>query len=154
MIDDIAPQAARLVCGVLERDANETHAALDGLTVQQLHALAVLLAASVDPERPLGHTETLPVYYGTVARVATAVSWHTGVDTALIYSRTRDQDATDARHIVCWVASALGLRSVQIGRALHRDHSTILNSTAKVTATPALLRIARRVLKEVKKEAA
>lgn len=153
MIDDMAPHAARLVCGVLERDADETHAALDGLTITQLHALAVLLAASVDPEQPLGHTENLPTYFGTIARITATTAWHTGINATEIYGRSRDRDITDARQIVCWVAAAQGLRSVQIGRALHRDHSTILNATAKITANPALSKVARRVLKDIKKGA-
>lgn len=146
--DRVLPHAARLVCGVAERNPAETHAVLLSLDVEGLRALAVVLAASVDPGQPLGQLEADPAA-GTVGRVVLAVSLMTGIPGTLIYGRDRTREVSAARMVVCWVASALGLSSVAIGAALRRDHSTVLSATSKVTATPELYRVAQRVLADV-----
>jgi hypothetical protein len=150
VITSMLPHAARLVCGVAEHNPAETHAVLEPLDIQQLRTLAVILAASVDPEKPLGQLDT-PIYVGTVARVVRAVAYECDVDATDIYDRSREADVIDARHIVCWVASAMGLKSTEIGKALHRDHSTVLNSCARVTSQPDLHRVANRVLDDIQR---
>lgn len=146
LVNEQTPAAARLICAVAEDDEHESHSILNTLTRRQLMAVAVILAASVDPDRPLGEVGTDRAA-GIVGRVVVEVALTTGVPSSEIYGRCRDRDVVDARHICFWVASALGLTSVQIGRAMGKDHSTILNGCARVTATPHLHQAARRLLK-------
>lgn len=150
--EEAIPHAARLVCGVAERNPAETHAVLLSLDLAGLRTLAVLLAASVDPDRPLG-AELIEQSPGQlIGRVALAVTIRTGISVTVIYGRDKHTEAVEARAVVCWVASALGLTSTAIGRAMQRDHSTILNATAKVTGSPALLDLAERVLDDVQRQ--
>jgi chromosomal replication initiation ATPase DnaA len=150
VIDDLTPYAAQLICGVIEHNPAETHAILNGLTRHQLQALAVILAASVDPDKPLGRaTEMVPPYIGTVGRIVQTVAIEIGVDPTDIYGTSRERLDVDARHIVCWIAAAFGLSSTQIGKALSRDHSTVLNATTRVTSTPMLMRVASRIHAEL-----
>lgn len=145
------PHAARLVCGVAERNPAETHDVLLSLDIAGLRTLAVVLAASVDPGRPLG--AGIEQSSGqTIGRVALAVTIRTGISVTVIYGRDKHTEAVEARAVVCWVASALGLTSTAIGRALQRDHSTILNATAKVTGSPSLLNLAEQVLGDVEQQ--
>jgi hypothetical protein len=154
MADDLiramSPYAARLVCAVVEWDQAESHRILLGLNTDELRALAVILAASVDPDRPLGVIKAEETA-GTVGRIVICVSDATGVDVQDIYSQDRSRYATDARHVACWVASALGMKSTHIGRAIHRDHSSVLNGVDRVTRTPNLLRVAQHVLEDIQK---
>jgi hypothetical protein len=150
--EEVVPHAARLVCGVTERNPAETHDVLLSLDVHGLRALAVVLAASVDPDKPLGGTGAAPNDGQVVGRVALAVTIRTGVSVTSIYGRSRQTDQFEARALVCWIASALGVTSAGIGRALQRDHSTVLNATAKVTATPRLLALAQQILDDVSTE--
>jgi chromosomal replication initiation ATPase DnaA len=156
LIRDLTPTAASLVCAVDDRDIEESHAILLSLTAHELMALAVILAASVDMDKPLGtaagESESTSA---TIRRIARTVSDVTGVNVGDIYSTSRYREVTAARQIVCWVATAVGLKSTAIGKSLKRDHSTVLHATERVTATPALLADARRVLERIdEKEAA
>lgn len=144
LIRELTPTAARLAGAVDQRNEAESHEILLSLNRQQLMALSVILAASVDLDRPLG-VRTVQTPGSIVSRIAADVAERTGVTTKDIYNGNRDRDVTDARQIVCWVASAVGLKSTQIGRALNRDHSTVLHSIDRVTSTPILLSVARKV---------
>lgn len=48
------PVAQRLICAVRDMDPREAHVTFTGLDAQDLQALAVVLAALVPPDRPLG----------------------------------------------------------------------------------------------------
>lgn len=146
------PHAARLVCGVAAHDADETHDVLLSLDVDGLRALAVVLAASVDPDRPLGGLTRTETPAQLVGRIVLAVTIRTGVGVTAIYGRDRHADVADGRAIACWVASELGLGPSAIGRALDRNHATVMHAIDRVINTPRLLGLAREVLADLQQE--
>jgi chromosomal replication initiator protein len=148
-INEVTPTAAQFVCAVADMDARETHHILLGLSREQLMALA----ASVDMEKPLGESNIDPSA-AVVSRVAVAVANHLNVMPHDLYGPSREREIVEARQVTCWIASALKISSSAIGRALNRDHSTVLHSVEKVTSTPQLLTKARRIHDQLDREAA
>ncbi|EFQ84736.1 bacterial DnaA helix-turn-helix domain protein [Aeromicrobium marinum DSM 15272] len=144
-IEAAVPHAARLVCAVAEGDAREAHDVLLSLTVAELHALAVTLAASVDPELPLLVGPQVPPEAGQVGQVVLAVAVALRIPSTDIYSPRKTLDLVDARHIAFWICRALDVPVTAIGRAMHRDHSTVSSGAQRVTRTPALLRRAEQI---------
>lgn len=142
--------AARLVCGVADHNPAETHKVLLKASHDDLMRIAVLLAASVDPKRPLYAASDETTESACVARIVSIVTARMGVTPIEVYSRKRDVAVAEARQVVCWVASAEGMTSVAIGRTLRRDHSTVLHSIDRVTRTPKLLTTARAVVDEIR----
>lgn len=59
-----------------------------------------------------------------VAEVATRF----GVPVGAIYALNRTWEVAQARHAAAWALAQIGLSNSAIGRALGRDHSTVLNS--------------------------
>ena len=55
-----------------------------------------------------------------------------------IFGTTRRTEVTDARHVLWWVLRAVGMSYPQIGRAVGRDHSTVLRGCQKVDTNDAL----------------
>ena len=66
----------------------------------------------------------------TVRMIASEVSEITGVPASEILGRRRAQEVCHARELVCYVARRTGMTYSQIGRALNRDHSTIIHAVA------------------------
>lgn len=64
---------------------------------------------------------------GLVAQIVTEVAEATGQSERAIYGRSCVREATLARQLVMFRAAELGLSSTRIGRALGRDHSTVLH---------------------------
>jgi hypothetical protein len=149
LIERMTPTAAQLACAVSEMDTDQSQSILGALSRDELQALAVVLAAVVDVDAPFGNRpedETKRV----VRELADVVGERLGVDFGCILSKSRQQEYVAARQIVCWIALADGHRCSHIGRALGRDHATVLHSAEKVTATPHLLAIARSIHDEMK----
>ncbi|MBZ6377361.1 MULTISPECIES: helix-turn-helix domain-containing protein [Pacificimonas] len=72
-----------------------------------------------------------------------------------IRSHRRDIDTTAARWLVCWLARRLTAYSYpQIGRALGRDHTTIMSAVRKVddrrASDPAYTRMTERLLDQAR----
>lgn len=143
---DVRPIAARLACDVADRDLADCRALLADLSHEDLIAVAIVLASSVDPDKPLGVVESHEM---TVRRIVRATVARSSVTVEDVLSGARGRPIADARQIVAWVAAAQGLSSVAIGRVLGRDHSTILHSILRVTSTPAMHRRAQGVLEAV-----
>lgn len=68
----------------------------------------------------------------TVAHLVVAVAVATGTDASHIYGRRSDSTTCDARHMVAYLARREGLTWTAIGKALHRDHSTVLSGAKRV----------------------
>ena len=64
---------------------------------------------------------------GIVADIVSAVSMETGIKPQAIYSNSRRQRVAFARQLVMYVAHRHGVSHSAIGRALGRDHSTIMH---------------------------
>lgn len=151
-ISDLHPAAARLACAVAEMDIDASHELLLSLSRHELMSVAVLLAASVDLEKPLGSAGTNATA-ANLNKIIRVVADRLGVKPSEITSRDGRKHITEARQIVCWVAIAQGITSVATGRAIGRDHSTALHGVDKVTQTARLLHIARGVHDDLGAEA-
>lgn len=150
------PDAARLVCAVAARDEPESHTLLRNLTHDELMAVAVILAASVDPDRPLLTAPTTPeaVDQSRVATIVRNVGYHCGVTADDICGPSRERQIVEARQVVCWIAASEEIGTSAIGRGINRDHATAFHSIEKVTRTPHLLAHAREISDHMKKRAA
>lgn len=148
VLADTRPRAAALVCAVEERDARAIEDILTQLDTDGLYALAVILADSVDPDRPL--TRAVEIDRSprrVVMECAAEVADEYMISVEDILSRSKDAEILAARHVTCWMAAARGVTSTAIGRALGRDHSTALNSISRVTGTPELRRVGERLMR-------
>lgn len=64
----------------------------------------------------------------TVRLISKEVSRLTGIPASEIMGPRRSADVCRARELVCYVARRNGMSYPQIGRALKRDHSTIIHA--------------------------
>lgn len=60
-----------------------------------------------------------------------------GVAVADILSPSRDRRVTNARQAACWLLRGHGMSLPAIGRALDRDHTTVLYAVRRIDADPA-----------------
>ena len=67
------------------------------------------------------------------------------VDSKDIPSPKRDPDSVDARHVAAWVMRQRDMSYPQIGRALNRDHTTIIYGCRRVDGDDRLRYIAERI---------
>jgi chromosomal replication initiation ATPase DnaA len=63
--------------------------------------------------------------------IAREISKRTGVSLTAIYSTERAKNVTAARHLVMYLARRSGITYEQIGNALARDHSTVIEAVKK-----------------------
>lgn len=64
---------------------------------------------------------------GVVKPIVDAVADATGVEARLIYGQRRTAQVAQARQLVYYLASKQGVPLAVIGRAMHRDHTTVLH---------------------------
>jgi chromosomal replication initiation ATPase DnaA len=62
-----------------------------------------------------------------IAEVVAYVEYLTGVSRGRILSRSRDRNTARARQMVMWKARQKGYSLTAIGRALNRDHTSVLH---------------------------
>lgn len=90
---------------------------------------------------------TLPPFliHPSFDKIMCAVANATGVPADAIQSDRRAERLTDARHVFCYLAWAVGGRAASlagIGRWLGRDHSTVLHSKRRVESDHDLMAVA------------
>jgi len=71
------------------------------------------------------------VFRTPIKQIIACVARQTGVSDALIIGDRRSQKYVLARHMVYWLAIEAGYSYAGAGRALERDHTTILNGYAR-----------------------
>lgn len=64
----------------------------------------------------------------TVRAIAKEVAEYTGHSVTAIMGNSRLAQHCRVRELVCYIAYRHGLSYPRIGRALHRDHTTIINA--------------------------
>lgn len=64
---------------------------------------------------------------GRVKPIVDAVADAIGLQPRHIYGMGRKRQLAEARQLVMYLASQAGVSASDIGRALHRDHSTVLH---------------------------
>lgn len=82
-------------------------------------------------------------------RVLAAAARYYDVSVEEIRSTSRDSDVTSARHVTAWLLREAGRSYPEIGRVLHRDHTTAMASVRRVTGSPLLVAAAASVRGEL-----
>lgn len=71
---------------------------------------------------------------GKVRAYVNAVSHETGLLPRVIYGRGKTQQVAEARQLVMFLAHRDGISLAAIGRAMHRDHTTVLHGVRREAA--------------------
>ena len=77
--------------------------------------------------------------------VLISVAFAYGTSVEKIRSDSRRANVTAARQAAAWLLRQRGMSLTDIGRALNRDHTTVLYAVRKLDATPALRVLAEAV---------
>jgi hypothetical protein len=148
LIDAVTPYAGNLVDAVARRDQAHVANVLDPLNSEALHALAIVLASWVEHGRVLYAVDTeLPAGKVEAARRAVVLSARRfGISTDELMGPSKARDTLDARSVACYAAHRLlGASSTVTGRAVNRDHTTVLHACGRVGEDPRLRRVATDV---------
>jgi chromosomal replication initiation ATPase DnaA len=91
-------------------------------------------------------TERQRLSSGNTAGLIQAAADLYGTTMEAVRGRDNDRSVTSARMIACWLLRETGMSYPEIGRALGRDHTTIMHACRVIAADPARLALARRLL--------
>lgn len=145
LVQSMYPTAAALACAVADMGPGQVADILTPLTVRDLHALAVVLAAHIDPDKPF---QAAPMVNPIAAAVrAAAIRFH--VPEAAVLSGSRHRPVVDARAVACYVARIAGMSSTAIGSYVGRDHTTVLYACTRVGENPHLRAVAGDVFADL-----
>jgi chromosomal replication initiation ATPase DnaA len=97
--------------------------------LDELYRMRTRIAAEIDYYERAGLTRTEHV-------IQSAANLY-GVTAEAVLSPSRDAQDVRARQAACWLLRARGLTLPAIGRALGRDHTTVLYACNKIDADPA-----------------
>lgn len=139
------PVAAGLAVAVDEDDAEVVEEILTTLSRQQLYALAVVLAAHVDPEKPLVRSDVA----GATKRAAHRAAAFFQIELSALLGRSRYREVLNARAVTYYAAYLLGDTYSQIGRVLNRDHSSVMSGCARVSTDPQLREVAYAIARDL-----
>lgn len=126
----LTQHAAALVCAVADRDEVGVMDAFRGLSPRQLRDLAVWLARHVNPDVPFA--PRILSHELAVEDCIRLTAKRYGTTPAVLKSTSRRRDHINIRHVAAYAARLCGGSFPQIGRALSRDHSTIMHSVGRV----------------------
>lgn len=136
-------RAADLVMAVSEHDADAVAAVLQPMAQDELYALAVLLAANVSTATPLRiETDRQTSVCGEAIRRSARLY---RVPPSAILGRQQTLEVLYARQVAMRAARLCGLSFPQIGKAFHRDHSTVMNACTRAGELTALRDASTRV---------
>lgn len=133
MKNDLSPRAARITMALKTGDGDLAKYIIAQLKPADLRTLAYELASNI----PLATFDT-----DVLTQVVTASSIALGTNPKEVLSRSRHQQALDARQVACYVGHTLGLTYSEIGRHIGRDHASVMNSVARVGENARLRRVA------------
>jgi hypothetical protein len=130
------PVAVALTNAVYERDTDAIQRLLTPLRVDDLYALAVVLADRLPPtitdaDRIRDAAEILGQRFGTERHG--------------ILSSSRRREDLDARACLMYVGHLLGMSYSAVGRQVSRDHSTVMHAIGRVGENPRLRAVAEQV---------
>lgn len=137
----MTPVAAALSVAVDEENADDVAALLTNLDTRELYALAVVLAAAVDPDKPLVRSAVSAITKRCARRAAQLFV----LDVADVMGASRQRDVLDARAVTYYAAHLAGDNYSQIGRVMNRDHSTVMAGVSRVATTPRLRTVAEGI---------
>lgn len=132
-VEAMLPAAAELAVSVADYDPDGVAAVLSPMTLADLHALAIALAANVDLDRPLRTEPTLRNNGDDTAaatvRLAAALF---GTEPMTMLSRNQTRNVVDARAAAMYACKLLGMSSPAVGARFNRDHTTVLYAWGRV----------------------
>lgn len=134
------PNAVALIDAVTAEDQAAVADVLTTLTVTELHALAIILAARCIPDD--SETELMTK---AVARAAGALC----TSPSVVLGSSRRREAIDARAVACYIGYLLGISYSRIGREIGRDHSSVMHAVGRVGETPRLRGAAQRIAEQL-----
>lgn len=139
------PRAAALAIAARNRSTTRGKASitevLDGLDITELRELATVLALFTDVTGLV--TESLEDPMEPIELAIRACARRFGITEDAMLGTSRDPLIVDARQVAAYIAHKLfGISSVQVGRRLKRDHSTVLYGCKVVAADTRLRRVA------------
>ena len=149
-IFETTPAATALVAAVADHDPDRVGRILHAMSRQNLYAMAVILAANVAPEAPLGRKAGLPIAPETMCDLAIGLAsglFDTTPDAVLGLSRARN--VLDARASAMAACRLVGLSSTFVGDHFDRDHTTVLHAAGRVGEDARLRRIANSIARQV-----
>jgi chromosomal replication initiator protein len=91
---------------------------------------------------------------GTIAETIEAVSKRFGFTADELRFGGREASLANARHIAAWLLRERGLSYPEIGRALSKDHSTMIHAVRKVEVERAMDPAVAALLEQLKVRAA
>ena len=131
--DASLPIAAALACAIDDNDPDAVAAVLTPLSITDLYALAVVLAANIDVNSPL-----LPSY--SAERATRQAVRHAAlmydVPPDEIHSPSRHRDVNTARMVAMTVVRLAGHSLPTVGQLFGRDHTTVLHAVRRTNADP------------------
>lgn len=146
LIEAITPDAAALVCAVLDDDRRSVATILNPLDRESLYALAILLAANVADDSGLqAGAKQAPKPALVVQHAIHEAAVAFGTSPEAILSTARHRAIGEARQVAMAACRLSGMTSVAIGEAFGRDHSTVLHAATRVGESERLRRIAKRI---------
>jgi chromosomal replication initiation ATPase DnaA len=119
--------ADRLIFALQDGDHDLARQIANSTRVRELRDTVINLAARV-PAPPVDTEES----------VIQAAAEKYGVDPAHVVGDQRRIEVLRARQVSCYAMHLLGMTYSHIGRVIHRDHSTVINSVARVGEQPRL----------------
>jgi hypothetical protein len=142
---DYLPRAAALTVAARSREGRKTSISAENILADmdptELRDMCILLATFVDARALLSESIGAPIEPLENSIDASARRFEVTVDDML--STSRRQEVVEARQVASYVSHRLfGVSCTQVGRAMNRDHSTILFSVGRVGENPRLRRIA------------
>lgn len=141
----MTPIAAALAVAVADHNADEVANLIVGLSRNQMNALAVVLAAHVDPDKPFKRVVIANATQKAASRAAVAFGLHPSE----VMSTSRRREVLDARAVTYYAAHLAGDNYSQIGRVMDRDHSTVAHALSRVGTDRRLRRIAKRIARDL-----
>ena len=141
---DLHATAAQLIVDVHDGHLLAATRQLRDLTRDQLADLVLVMAAQGRPDDTMR-----PQPHGAQHAIDLAVNATAAMHGCLpseIAGQSRASHVTQARQIACWIAYDSGAATYSaIGRALNRDHTTVMYAVRKVENSHALLAMARTI---------
>lgn len=135
-IADATQRALNLRHAVACEDRERVAKILQPLAVDDLFALAVVLAAQAPPsDTPNERLEAV------LMQACSAF----GTNTDHVRTQSKRREDLDARAVVSLAAHLLGSSYSQTGRFLGRDHTTVINAVGRASGEPRLRRVAHRI---------
>ncbi|MEO5665285.1 MAG: helix-turn-helix domain-containing protein [Nocardioides sp.] len=151
--EQTAKQAAAFAALVANCPQSAVEGTLDQMNTEQLHSLAIALAAQVNASVDANENangEVADVGPDGVCAIAIAsAAQFFGTNRAAILSADRHRAVTDARAVAMTAARRGGLTLTAIGTAFGKDHTSVMYAQNKVVNNPRLNAVCTHIVNQL-----